>query len=86
MWYPSQRKINQIKNSLSTTSDTLPVDETSLNDFLSKVSVAIHSLASGGRLPSHRVWDWIWIGSQLRINIHDKEPPIFFKLVGTKTS
>jgi len=68
MWYPSQKRTLELNRQLHKLEDHSVIDKMSLYDFLTKASAGIHFLATENKLPDYRIWDWIWIGSQLRIN------------------
>ena len=68
MWYPPKERTEQLDAKLASL-EMQPADcEEDGEDFLVRISACIRHLAVNELVPSSYLRDWIWIGSQFRIN------------------
>ena len=68
MWYPPKERTEQLDAQLADL-ETKPADcDNNVEDFLVQTSASIHQLSVNALVPPAYLRDWVWIGSQFRIN------------------
>lgn len=68
MWYPPKERTQKIDAELENLEGAAASEEFRSSSFLVSVSAAVRQLAVGRTIAQAQLRDWIWIGSQYRLN------------------